>query len=283
MDGKIVQKSPTLPLGVVHNCTIFFFSGCWKWWLIQRSQYIKEKYHLSGWINYAWGCRGALVPRCLGFRTCFTKCDNCRIIVQIKSFNKGTMSQRLMSGQNRVAVGNNQVDNQKRYSFCVDNKERLQAIQEIFFQGFGKGVWGGRGGGGDRGEKRQHFCGGGQEGRQVSFFDLPNEKQVQVQEIAHLDVAKASAYTPPPPNGQSLFDQTMFQNLMRWRRLQCVAAPATMKWQRLPLTGRIEKFKIISASPPDLRFVATVTTVNFNKNGPKLFIITFTLFYRWRN
>ena len=39
-----------------------------------------------------------------------------------------------MSGQNRVAVGNNQVDNQKRYSFCVDNKERLQAIQEIFFR-----------------------------------------------------------------------------------------------------------------------------------------------------
>ena len=95
----------------------------------------------SIWVNnYAWGCRGALVPRCLGFRTCFTKCDNCRIIVQIKSFNKGTMSQRLMSGQNRVAVRNNQVDNQKRYSFYVDNKDRLQAIQENFFQGFGKGV-----------------------------------------------------------------------------------------------------------------------------------------------
>ena len=95
----------------------------------------------SIWVNnYAWGCRGVLVPRCLGFRTCFTKCDNCRIIVQIKSFNKGTMSQRLMSGQNRVAVGNNQVDNQKIYSFCVDNKERLQAIQENFFQGVGERV-----------------------------------------------------------------------------------------------------------------------------------------------
>ena len=92
----------------------------------------------SIWVNnYAWGCS---CTEMFGIQNLFYKSDNWQIIVQIKSFNKGTMSQRLMSGQNRVAVGNNQVDNQKRYSFCVDNKERLQAIQENFFQGFGKGV-----------------------------------------------------------------------------------------------------------------------------------------------
>ena len=140
MDGKIVQKSPRLPLVVVQNCTIFFFFGCWKWMINLEVSVYKGEISSIKVNNYAWGCRGVLVPRCLGFRTCFTKCDNCRIIVQIKSFNKGTMSQRLMSGQNRVAVGNNQVDNQKIYSFCVDNKERLQAIQENFFQGVGERV-----------------------------------------------------------------------------------------------------------------------------------------------
>ena len=109
MDGKIVQKSPRLPLGVkVHTCTLFLF-----FWMLEiddqcRGPSIYKGETSSIWVNnYTWGCRGAIILRCLGFRTCFTKCDNWQIIVQIKSFNKGTMSQRLRGGQtqHRIAVG----------------------------------------------------------------------------------------------------------------------------------------------------------------------------------
>ena len=114
--------------------------------------------------NYTWGCRGALVPRCLGFRTCFTKCDNCQIIVQIKSFNKGTMSQRLRSGQTQHKVANNSrwiiwVTIKRDSSSVLNTKSVCKQFNEnSCFQEFRKRVWGGRGGGGDRGEKtNNHF------------------------------------------------------------------------------------------------------------------------------